>query len=282
MSAMINFGFGGKSVVVTGVSSGMGKAAAARLLEEGAIVTGFDAVPCDLDLPQFFTLDLRDREAIHAAADAIEGSVDVLLNCAGVGVRPDPDEVHRGNFLGMRRFTELVLPKMSRGSAVATIASKSGLDYPKWMSEIVSLLAIGDDEEAEAWLKGFEPAQASAYGFSKACAIVYTFSRAAELAGEGIRMNCTSPGATDTGFFGGVDPKTVPAVVRSFDHFGRMATPEEQALPLLYLASDAASYVSGANLVVDGAGLGGYLTGKLDPPPVPTYENIRNAWSIGY
>ncbi len=282
MAKGINLGYAGKRVVVTGVSSGMGRSAAEWLVEEGAVVTGLDIQDCDLQLARFERLDLKDVESIRSVAAALEGEVDVLLNCAGVGNLPDPRVVHWINYLGTRRLTEEIIPKMRRGAAIANIASKSGLDYPKWIREIVTLVDIEDDAEADQWLADFEPAQQNPYGFSKACATVYTLARAAQLAGQGIRMNCTSPGASDTGFFGEADANQIPAVVKSYDHFGRLATPQEQALPLLYLASDAASYVSGANLVVDAGGLGGYLTGKLEPPPVPTYANILDGWTIGY
>ena len=278
----INLGYGGKRVVVTGVSSGMGRAAAEWLIAEGAEVTGFDIQHCDLDLNRFGVLDLRDVVSIKNAVQEVEGDIDVLLNCAGVGNLPDTRAVHWINYIGTRLLTEELLPRMKRGASIANIASKSGLDYPKWLKEIVSLVNLDDESSADEWLAAYEPAQQNAYGFSKACLIVYTLSRAAQLATSGIRMNCTSPGATDTGFFGDADANQIPAVVQSYDHFGRLATPMEQALPLLYLASDAASYVSGSNLVVDAGGLGGYLTGKLEPPPVPTYANILDGWSIGY
>ena len=278
----VNLGYGGKRVVITGVSSGMGRAAAQWLIAEGADVTGLDIRACDLDLGRFESLDLQDAESIRRAAGSLDGGIDVLLNCAGVGPLPDPGAVHRINYIGTRRFTEELLPKMSSDASIGNIASKSGLDYPKWLKDIVALTNIEDDRQAIKWLAAYEPAQQNAYGFSKACLIVYTLARAAQLAAEGIRMNCTSPGATDTGFFGSADATQIPAVVQSFQHFGRPASPLEQALPLLYLASDAAAYVSGANLVVDAGGLGGYLTGKLEPPPVPTYANILDGWSIGY
>lgn len=278
----VNLGFAGKRVVVTGVSSGMGRAAAQWLTAEGADVTGLDIQACDLQLNRFETLDLADAASIRRAAQGLDGEIDVLLNCAGVGPLPHTRTVHWVNYIGTRRFTEELLPRMSQGASIANIASKSGLDYPKWLRDILVLTSIENDQEAEEWLASYLPAQENAYGFSKACMIVYTLSRAAELAAQGVRMNCTSPGATDTGFFGGADATQIPAVVQSYSHFGRMANPEEQALPLLYLASDAAAYVSGANLVVDAGGLGGYLTGKLQPPSVSTYANILDGWSIGY
>ena len=63
---------------------------------------------------------------------------------------------------------------------------------------------------------------------------------------------------------------------KSTGAIGRLSTPEEQAYPLIFLVSDEASYVSGINVVVDGAALGGFITGELEPPEVPQYARTEN------
>ncbi len=121
---------------------------------------------------------------------------------------------------------------------------------------------------AKAWVEersgteGFEP-----YSFSKMCSIVYTLSRAASLTKEtGIRINCISPGPTDTPMMS----HFVENVGKEFmDNYpkpiGRNSTAEEQAWPLVFLNSAAASYISGENLYTDGGTAGGLMTGAIDP-----------------
>jgi NAD(P)-dependent dehydrogenase (short-subunit alcohol dehydrogenase family) len=107
---------------------------------------------------------------------------------------------------------------------------------------------------------------ADGYGFSKEAIVVYTLKRAAELAKQGIRMNVTLPGPTTTPMMTDHFVKVAPKKV--FDTFceptGRYSTSEEQALPLVFLNSDAAAFISGQALMVDGGFVGGVTTGVID------------------
>jgi NAD(P)-dependent dehydrogenase (short-subunit alcohol dehydrogenase family) len=266
--------FSGKRVVVTGSSSGMGKAAAEILVADGAEVHAIDVSPPTVDGITAYEVDLRDTAAIKRAAAAIGGHVDSLMNFAGLSSMPDPLDVARINFIGLRRLTEELIPFMGPGSSIGNIASKSGGYWPRIIDEILPVLDITDDDDAAKWFSE-QPRMADHYGFTKACVVVYTMARAAELAAQGIRMNAVSPGASATGFFGSYNPLDNPNLRISISHVGRMSEPSEQAYPLLFLCSDGASYVSGVNLIVDAGGQGGYITGRLDPPPLPPYEGIR-------
>jgi NAD(P)-dependent dehydrogenase (short-subunit alcohol dehydrogenase family) len=268
------FSLAGKRVVVTGTASGMGQAAARLLTEDGAEVHAVDLKPTSVPVAHSYEVDLGDSAAVRELAASIDGPVDALLNCAGVGSLPDPVAVARVNFIGLRRLTEELLPKMGAGSAVGNIASKSGGYWPRKLAEIEPLLEIDDDAAAAAWF-GAHPGMADPYGFTKACVIVYTMARAAELAPQGIRMNSIAPGATMTGFFQGRDPLASESLRKSISNAGRMSEPEEQALPLIFLCSPAASYISGINVVIDLGNQGGYVTGRLEPPALPPYEGIR-------
>ncbi|MEU8803244.1 coniferyl-alcohol dehydrogenase [Spirillospora sp. NPDC048819] len=281
------FGFAGKRVAVTGSYSGMGRAAVEHLLADGAEVHALDLRENELAVTSFQPLDLRDPAAIDQAATklarSLDGPLDVLLNCAGLPhssfTAPDIMQV---NFFGLRRLTEAMLPAMTSGGAIASIASKAGINWPEQLDAIQELLALGDDDAAGEWFAARPELAEHAYGFSKACVIVYTMARAAHLAPRGIRMNAISPGATDTPMMEHFRKKRTDEQLRkSTGGIGRMSRPEEQALPLLFLAADAASYVSGVNLVIDGGALGGFVTGELAPPEVPQYAGVRGGAGIG-
>jgi NAD(P)-dependent dehydrogenase (short-subunit alcohol dehydrogenase family) len=252
----------------------MGRAAARLLVDDGADVVAVDINPVEVPVTAAHQTDLTDPAAVDALVQSIDGPVDILLNCAG-GAVPGV-KGWKLNFFGLRRLTEGLLPKMRSGSAIANVASKAGIDWHRRLDDLLEVLQL-DDAAGEKWLEAHPESVANSYGWSKSAVIVYTYARAAELAPQGIRMNCILPGAVDTGFFGGANPLDNPNLVRSISHVGRLSTPEEQAYPLLFLASEAASYVSGASIIIDAGGTGGYLTGRLQAPELPTYDDIRHS-----
>jgi NAD(P)-dependent dehydrogenase (short-subunit alcohol dehydrogenase family) len=93
------------------------------------------------------------------------------------------------------------------------------------------------------------PTFPGAYSFSKQALIVWTMRRAVSAIAGGIRVNATSPGSTSTPMAGDFPAEGVEFTNRPS---GRSSVPREQAWPLVFLASPAASYVNGVNLVVDG------------------------------
>jgi NAD(P)-dependent dehydrogenase (short-subunit alcohol dehydrogenase family) len=260
----------GKRVVVTGAASGMGEAAARVVAGLGGDVVAIDIRKPKLDSVRYLEVDLRDVRAIEAAVAEIArgGPINALMNCAGLpgGSFPAPD-VMQVNFIGLRHLTETCIPHMKRGDAIGSISSGAGVGYLGNMANVKALLAIADPGKARAWVEEhqkdawFEP-----YSFSKQCIIVYTLHRAASLtAEEGIRLNCISPGPTDTAMM----PHFIKHVGQDFmDRYpkpiGRNSTAEEQGWPLAFLCSAAASYVSGENLFTDGGTCGGLMTGAID------------------
>ena len=95
--------------------------------------------------------------------------------------------------------------------------------------------------------------------------IVWTQFTAAHLIKKGVRMNCTLPGPTQTPMMASFESATPASVLdAAAQPIGRRATPDEQAGPLVFLNSPAASYVNGVVLPVDGGFMGGLATGQVD------------------
>ena len=121
-------------------------------------------------------------------------------------------------------------------------------------------------DEAISWCEAHpEQFERGGYTFSKQALIVYTMRRSKDLAWSGIRINCTGPGMTDTPML----EDSAKLLGREFlDRFprplGRDATPAEQARPLLFLNSAAASYITGQLLWVDGGLVNGLDVGTID------------------
>jgi NAD(P)-dependent dehydrogenase (short-subunit alcohol dehydrogenase family) len=236
--------FAGRVVVVTGASSGIGWQMARRFHEEGAEVLATDLDPANVPAgTRPLAVDVSvpaDVEAMVARAIELHGRIDVLCNNAGIGSGTDVvdctvEEWSRvfgvnatGVFLGMR----YALPHMlaaGRGAIVNT-ASVAGM--------------VGLRNRA-------------AYSASKGAVIALTKQVAVQWADAGIRANCICPGTVDSPWVQRLladsdDPDEERRRLVGRQLVGRLGSPLEVAEAALYLASDAAAFVTGTELVIDG------------------------------
>jgi len=258
----------GKKVVVAGCYSGMGAATAKELIRLGAVVHGADIREVDLPLASYTKLDLSDPASIDAAADAMGDGIDALFNCAGLPQTFPAVEVMKVNFIGLRQWTERLVPRMKQGGAIVSIASTAGPMYGNHAAECRELIAAPDFASGVKWVEAHTELVGNGYGFSKEVLIAYTLQRAAELAKQGLRMNVTMPAPTATPMWADHFSKLVPEdrVAFVMEPMGRFSTPEEQAYPLIFLNSQAASFVNGHALATDGGFLGGMAVGAIKPP----------------
>jgi 3-oxoacyl-[acyl-carrier protein] reductase len=240
-------GLDGKRVVVTGGTRGIGRAVTLALARSGATVVatyrGDEEAADQLlrELKEFgeghraVRSDVRDPAAATALAEEVRagmGGLDVLVNNAGVeGHVPLPDldleewrRVMDTNLTGMFLVTRAMLPLLAEGGSIVNVGG-----------------AIG--------LRG-QPGRAH-HTASKAAVIGLSRSLAKELGPQGIRVNTVAPGIVETEPDAALPPP-VAQRLRGMTALGRLATPEEVAGAVLYLAGDLSSYVTGATLQVDG------------------------------
>lgn len=264
-------GYRGTTVVVTGCASGMGEATARILGDLGAQVHAVDIRQPKVPHAEYYATDLADPAQIDDTAAKLRdiGSIDFLFNCAGVPHTFGPVECVAINFIGTRYFTEQVLPSLADGAGIASIASDAGMAWQQNLSPIMELLDIVDPYEARRWCEAHpEAVRFDGYSFSKELVIAWVMRTAVPLATERrIRTNCIGPCPTNTAFM----VPTVEAVGQEyFDRFpmplfDRMATPEEQAWPLVLLNSRLNAVVTGTVLYTDQGFAGGLWTGQIDP-----------------
>ncbi|MDG4758093.1 SDR family oxidoreductase [Micromonospora sp. WMMD710] len=236
--------FDGLSAIVTGGSSGIGRATAEELRARGARVAVLDLDPSGLaeDIAGF-AADVASRPsvatAVAAAADAL-GGIDVVVNNAGVGatgtvVDNSDDEWHRVldvNVVGMARVVGEALPWLRRSEHASVVN----------VSSIAALNGL--------------PGRAL-YSASKGAVLSLTLAMATDHVREGIRVNCVCPGTADTPWVGRLlaqaeDPDAERVALRARQPIGRLVTPEEVANAIVYLASPRAGSTTGTVLDVDG------------------------------
>ena len=249
----------GKVAVITGAGSGLGRASAILFAGEGAKVIvaahrekdgeetlrsikegGGDAILVRVDVTKATDLE----HAIKAAMDKY-GKLDIMLNNAGT---PGPgkliaditeeewNRVISVNLTGVFLGTKCAIPEMLKGGGGVII-------------NVSSVAAVSPRRYA------------GAYAAAKAAVIQLTKVTALEYARKNIRVNCILPGPIDTPFFtkvAGGDPEKIAIfkeIVRNEVPLGRFAQPEEIARVALFLASDEASYITGAAFAADGGQL---------------------------
>jgi NAD(P)-dependent dehydrogenase (short-subunit alcohol dehydrogenase family) len=256
----------GKRVVVTGGATGVGAALLGVLDELGAShVTVLDLKPPSGPHQQFIETDLSQPAAIDAALAAIDGPVHALFNNAGVADTMPPRVVFSVNYLAVRRLSEALLDRMPNGAAIANTASIAGGQWPSRLGEITELLAIVGWDDALGWMEGRELG-IEPYSFTKECIQVYTMHSSHRTLASGVRTNSVCPAPIDTPLL--VDfRKTMSDALIDWtvgEAGGRLVTAREVATALAFLNSDAAGFVNGVNLNIDGGFTAAMTTGQVD------------------
>lgn len=235
-----------RTAVVTGAASGIGRAIALGLAEQGTRV-----VAADLDLPGAeataatapdrivaMPVDVADRASVDALAERVcteVGTPDLLVNAAGwdhIGpfleaTADVAEKVVAINYLGQVHMCSAFLARMvdtGDGGRVVNIASDAG--------------RVGSVGE-------------TVYAGAKGGVIALSKSLAREMARHSITVNCVCPGPTDTPLFASLPEKLRESLVKAIP-LRRLARPEEVAAAVLFFASDAASFVTGQVLSVSG------------------------------
>ena len=245
----------GKSALITGGGSGIGKQIALKFAKAGAYVHIFDinleqalsttkeiqaqggtvkAHRCDVSNQEMVIQIVSEIEALHP--------IDILVNNAGIGLvgnlenteEADFDRLYQVNVKGVYNCLYACIKGMK--------ARKSGVILN--MASTVSSIAIPDR---------------FAYAATKGAVLTMTYSVALDYINDGIRCNCIAPGRIHTPFVDAYLAKNYPGREKEmFDHLsktqpiGRMGKPEEVANLALFLCSDAASFITGSNYHIDG------------------------------
>jgi len=255
-----NAGISEKVAVVSGGASGIGRACAELLSTSGAKVAVFDI---DVAAGQgtakgiieqggqaiFINCDVSQNQSCKKAIKQVMdefGRLDILVNAAGIVTRAsvietseaDWDRVIAVNLKSVYLLSKYSIPLMTQigGGAIINISSGWGL--------------VGGKD-------------AAAYCASKGAVVLLTKAMALDHGSQGIRVNCICPGDTDTPLLHsesvalGISYEQLIEESSSDRPLGRIGTPMDIAQSVLFLASNASTYITGSVLVVDGGGLAG-------------------------
>ena len=253
--------FQGKTIVITGVSSGIGAETARLLRFQGAHVVGVDRNEPMLTLDGFVKADLSEQAAIDAAVRQLPERIDALCNVAGVPGTANVDLVARVNYLGLRHLGQRLLERMPHGGSIVNISSILGAEWPQRLDQHKALAETPNFEAGLAWLAKHPVPQESCYQYFKEALIVWTITQSQKWFLErGVRMNCVAPGPVFTPILGDfVSMLGEERVQKDAHRMKRPALADEVAPVIAFLCSDAARWVSGINLPVDGGLASTYL-----------------------
>lgn len=235
-------------VIITGATSGIGKATRLLLHKKGCIVYNFDITPHDDGNGHFILCDMRNRLQVRAAVMQVndkEGRIDMLFSNAGIHLFATIEETSDEeldnlvgiNILGTYTILKAVIPYMK--------AHNKG-----------SIVLMGSDQSFVG------KASSSAYGMTKGAVAQLTKSTAIDYAKNNIRVNCICPGTIDTPLLekavdhfvniSGQQKESVLSGLNTIQPAGRIGQPEEIAQAVAFLLSDESSFVTGALLSADG------------------------------
>ncbi len=263
MSLFDAFRYDGRRALVVGGATGMGGAAVDVLKDAGAEVIVMDRAEVPHDGVAKIQVDMSDAASIEAAVDQLDGPIDALLSCAGVA--DGTPGIERINFLGHRLMIERLLAGdlLPRGSAIGMISSAAGFGWEQNLELLDEYLAIADFEEAAAWARDHGKAD---YLWSKLAINAYVAKQAIALLRRGIRINAILPGPTDTPLAqANADTWLTFGADYREETGAEASTPLEQAYPLVFLCSAAASGISGITVVSDVGYLASGTSGAFTP-----------------
>jgi len=243
-----------KKIVVTGAASGIGAETAKALKAQRAMVIGVDVNEPPGNVDQYIKADLSDPASIEAAVEAVPSGIDALCNIAGLPPTKDRVLVLKVNFLGLRNFTELMINKLNDNASIVNVASLAGFGWPEAGEQIKVFLALRDFNAVEAFCdeNGIENEGGRSYFFTKETLIVWTMMNRWTWREHGIRMNCVSPGPTETPILPDFIETLGERAEEDMKVMDRPGRPEDIAPVIAFMCSDGSGWIRGANIPCDG------------------------------
>lgn len=245
----------GKTLLVTGVSSGIGARTAELAGQLGADVIGVDVREPSVTSTAFIKGDLSSKSGVDDIVAQLPKRIDALCNVAGLSGATGAVGTLSVNFYGLRALSEAVAPKLREGGAIVNVASIAGYGWRANQNRALSMINVEGFPDVAGVVSEHAIQDSESYPVSKELLLLWTF-RAAHLErfkSRGIRVNAVSPGPVETPIL-----KQFRAVLgdtrvdSDISAVGRAGTPSDIAPVILFLCSDGARWINGANIAADG------------------------------
>jgi NAD(P)-dependent dehydrogenase (short-subunit alcohol dehydrogenase family) len=245
----------GKTIVVTGVASGIGCRTAELAGQMGANVIGIDRSKPEQSFGQFLKGDISTAEGVASIAGALPDRLDALCNVAGVSGKSGAADTLAINFFGLRALSEALAPKLREGGSVVNVASIAGYGWRENGARAAAIARTTGFPDAAEIVAQHDIPNDAGYPVSKEILLVWTMLAAhqEQFRGRGIRVNAVSPGPVETPILQQFRDVLGDARVNSdVEAVGRAGTPDDIAPAILFLCSDAARWINGTNIATDG------------------------------
>ena len=245
----------GKTIVITGISSGIGARVGELAIALGADIIGVDINEPTRPLDAFIKADIGSAQGIAEIVETLPRRFDALCNVAGVSGMIGAAKTLAINFYGLRDLTEAVAPRLREGGAVVNVASIAGYGWRANLERAKEFVSAPGVRDLARLLAAHQVPDGEAYPLSKELLILWTMRAAHQplFKDRGLRVNAVSPGPVATPIlkefrqiFGN------PRVDDDIARVGRSGSAPDIAPAVLFLCSDAACWINGANLPVDG------------------------------
>ncbi len=253
-----------KTIVVTGCSSGIGKETARLVKQLGGDVLGVDVHKTDDYVDELYIADMSDRRTLKALVMALPTGIDGIANSAGLPPTAPAEKVILVNLVGLKFFTENMIPKLNDNASIVNLASLAGFGWPAALDAIKASEGL-EFEDVGAFLREHNISNEGgrSYFFSKEALMVWVMKERWTWRDRGIRMNNVSPGPVET-----------PILQDFLDTLGERAAedrllmdrpgrPQDIAPVVAFMLSDMSAWIRGTNIPADG-GMSSHLHCKTN------------------